>query len=196
MTVDAIMERRENAKNPARRPNITRREELEAQEPPIDSEFIGRVHAVTEVDKWTVVKVPVGSEGDIVKTTFTSTDTMSHFVVAFFGAAVKPNELSQYVPNPFVMVDDAPPFLPKDPDSAVKAWLEDREIIDVLGGPGERAGYWPGKESAEDPLTGLQRDTTINIHYASVRPPFLWLAFYTGGTASKIEGRIFTAPSE
>ncbi len=192
LTIDAIRDRNRQAKNPARRPGLSRRNELQPGRPTLDSELVGHVNAACEAAKWSVCRVPLGTEGDIVKVVFDS-DPATPFVAAFFGSNVTPKMLVNNVGDPFTEVSAG--VNPFPGDEATSEWLESQGVIDVLGGPDQRAGYYPGKESEGDVVTGKHRDRSITLNFQSARPPFVWVAVYTEDPAM-VTGRLYIAPED
>lgn len=189
ITVDALEENRENSLNPARRGGRHRKREMAPEKPIVDGELFGRVNAVTQAGEWTVLRVPLGTEGDITRLEFEATNSATPFVVSMFGRNVTPRELDNNIGNPFEFREDGRRPFPGDETTG--AWLESKVYINTLGGPGNRAGFWPGEESKGDTFTGVQKDSDVSLHYVSYDPPWVWVAVYTGDTPSKIKGRIY-----
>ncbi len=193
LTLDAIKERNRSAKNPARRPGLSRRNELQAGRPTMDAELVGHVNAACEAEKWSICRVPLGTEGDIVKTVFTA-DEATPFVVAFFNSKITPKQLVENVGDPFTEVSEGVNPFPGEADTA--DWLEAHGLIEVLGGPGQRAGFYPKQETDEGATpTGKHKDTSILLNYTSANPPFIWVAIYAEDPAM-ITGRLYLAPED
>ena len=196
-TVDAIKERERESRNPSRRRAKVRRAELEPSRPVIDKEFIGQLNAVTHGGLWSIAKIAVGTEGRIVKTKFTAHQDRNEdssgtpFVVALFDSDIKARDLVAKVGDPFTQIDDG--VNPFPGDEATAAWLTGNGLIDVLGGPDARLGYYPGSEDQGSPITGVHRDESITLSFTSSQPPHLWVAVYSRDSAH-IKGELFTAP--
>jgi hypothetical protein len=143
---------------------------------------------------WTVQAIPLSAAGRIARVTL-ATHPASAFYVAFFGDKVTAAQLTRYVGDP--TSTDGSGRGPYQPNQDVLAQLG---FIDAVGGPGQAAGYSPGQQtspwdgSSSSPLTG-KLDSTAPISYRSVRPPWIWVAFYAASSCY-VTGRILPGPLE
>jgi peptidoglycan hydrolase-like protein with peptidoglycan-binding domain len=143
---------------------------------------------------WTVQAVPVSAAGRMSKVTFKTTPA-AEFYIAFFGDVVTSAQLVRYVGDPLVTDEfGRGPYQPNE-DA-----LADLGFIEAIGGPNQPGGYHPGQKTSpwdgvsSSPLTG-RLESTAPINYRSVRPPWVWVAFYADRSTT-ISGRLLPAPIE
>jgi peptidoglycan hydrolase-like protein with peptidoglycan-binding domain len=122
---------------------------------------------------WNVLKLPFAAGGEIVRTEF-STDFPSRFAVAVFDRPVTHNTMKSYGNSP---LDEG--YWDGFGDGLVIAW----------GGEGQAAGYYPGRESDEDPKTGVLVDDST-WYYESYHAPWLWVAIWCEDT-NYVTGRFY-----
>jgi len=142
---------------------------------------------------WSVIHIPVSQQGTVAEMELTTHGPASPFVVAFFGDAVTANFMVSHVgANPLVDRGDGYGPFDWDYDNLLTAGF-----IEAIGGPGQAAGYDRGYQTSpftggSTPLTGKLR-STAGFQYRSVRPPWLWLAFFSPNS-TRINGRMVPAP--
>lgn len=191
LTLDAIERRDRVNTGPARRAGLKRRSETPPDTPVIDSEIAGWIDDTwCTAGEWTIRKVPVGNDGNIINARFNAT-IPTRFSVAMFAKEITPATLTSLVANPLMYrVDGLHPF----PGSESTAdTLLNLGFLTALGGPEQAAGFWPGQESNGDPVTGKHRDLNISIPFESQSPPWVWLAFWVDDDCF-IDGRLDLAP--
>ncbi len=189
-TLDAIRTRERNATDPAK--SIIRRlakaDVTEARATFDDESPAGHLprHALFP-NLWTVVPVPFGVYGSVVRTEITTTSSASPFALAVFNQPITPAQLLALVGNPLADREYNPWDTAADALAAaglVMAWGWDRQPC----------GYYPQSYSTPDgddaaPVTGRMLDDA-RWEYATERAPWLWVAsIATGGCL--IEGRFW-----
>jgi hypothetical protein len=143
---------------------------------------------------WVVQSIPLSAAGKIARITL-KTSPACAFYVAFFGDAVTAAQLQKYVGNP-----TSTDGYGRGPYQKQQENLETLGFIDAIGGPGQAAGYSPGQQTSpwdgvsSSPLTG-KLDSTAPISYRSVKPPWIWVAFYAASSCY-VSGRILPGPLE
>lgn len=143
---------------------------------------------------WTVQAIPLSAAGKIARVTL-QTSPACAFYVALFGDSVTASQLARYVGNP-----TATDGYGRGPYQPHQDTLEALGFIDAVGGPAQAAGYSPGQQTSpwdgetSSPLTG-KLDTAAPISYRSVRPPWIWVAFYAASSCY-VSGRILPGPLE
>lgn len=133
---------------------------------------------------WSVIRVPFGSYGSIVRTELTTDGPESAFSVAVFDRPITAARLLTLVGNPLTASDDNP----WDSDA-----VNDAGLLMSWGWGGQPCGYYPGSYSTPStttnasPLTGRMVDDA-SWEYASVSPPWVWVAFIAS-SACHVSGR-------
>jgi peptidoglycan hydrolase-like protein with peptidoglycan-binding domain len=199
VTLGAILRRdRDASRNPAMLPP---RKQRRSQSRPdnvveFDGESSGGIipkHALFG-GLWTVIRIPVSQAGKVAQV-IAQTVPATPFVLAFFGDAVTPADLTSLVgANPLLERTDGYGPFDKYADK-----LAVRGFIEALGGPGQACGYSPGYDTS--PHTGLPTPLTGKLvstgswTYQSAKPPWLWLAEYAVASTF-ISGRIYPAPMD
>lgn len=132
-------------------------------------------HAISAV-AWNVLRIPAAAAGTLVGAEF-STDnvTTAKLSVGVFDRPVTASSLAGRGGSP---LDDG--------------WWDgfgDEWGLLINWGQFEQAGgYWPGRESDADPITGQTRDQA-QWWFESTRPPWLWVALWCS-TSTFVRGRI------
>lgn len=179
MTLVAIKQRNEEARiDPSSRVQIGRRQSKQVEDrwPVFDSESgAGRVplHGI-QANLWNVLTIPFGAFGQIVTTDFQAL-AATEFAVAVFDRPITANEIAVY-------------GSPEDADFW-KDFPEQHGLLIGWGGEGEMGGYWPGRGSDGDGLTGRMVDKA-SWYYRSNTPPWLWVAVWSANT-TYISGRFY-----
>lgn len=184
MTLAAMLDRDRSTNDPNRRPkpryfNASRK--VEDRAIVFDCENGAGIvprHAIT-AGEWNRIRVPFGKYGRIVRAYF-NVDIDSRMAVGVFARPVTANQLKALgtgvnTGDPLHYEDywktfpapgDNPDNLP-GPSGLVQAW----------GSRAEPGGFHPGRESANDPLTGILQDDA-GWDYVSLRAPWLWVALW------------------
>lgn len=194
-TLQAIMTRDENAKDPAK---IARQRllagDVATDRPTFDAESpAGRLpkHAVFS-NLWDVRRIPMGAFGTVVRTRFTTTGSASPFALAVFGKSITASKLLSVVGNPLTATNN--------PWAEFGDELDDLGLLQSWGWKSQPAGYYPGVYSNPavdhdaDPVTGRLVDDA-SWDYASASSPWLWVATIASSSCY-VEGRFYGAPSE
>jgi hypothetical protein len=198
-TIAAIIRQDEDSKDdPLRLPGRrARRSQVnpDAVEPFDGESSAGRIPRIPLfADLWTVQAIPLSAAGKIARITLQTTPACA-FYVAFFGDQITAAQLQHYVGDP--TSTDTYGRGPYQPNQDTLASLG---FIDAVGGPAQGAGYSPGQETSPwdgtsaSPLTG-KLDSQAPISYRSVRPPWIWVAFYAASSCY-IRGTILPGPIE
>jgi hypothetical protein len=198
-TVAAILRQDEDSKDdPLRLPGRrARRSQVnpDAVEPFDGESSAGRLPRIPLFGElWTVQAIPLSAAGKIARITLQTTPACA-FYVAFFGDRVTASQLVRYVGDP-----TSTDGYGRGPYQANQDTLAQLGFIDAVGGPAQGAGYSPGQEtspwdgSSSSPLTG-RLDSQAPISYRSVRPPWIWVAFYAADSCY-ISGTILPGPLE
>lgn len=132
--------------------------------------------------QWTVVQVPFGEYGQLVRTDFQCTSAV-RFSMAVFDQPISASVITSAMPlGP--LTNTAAGLNPWN------AFPEGYGLIVAWGGPGQAAGYYPGAETDTTPVvTGRLVDDAI-WSYATPTPPWLWVAFWAV-SATTISGRFY-----
>jgi peptidoglycan hydrolase-like protein with peptidoglycan-binding domain len=189
-TLDAIRTRERNATDPAK--SIIRRlakaDVTEARATFDDESPAGHLprHALFP-NLWTVVPVPFGVYGSIVRTEITTTSAASPFALAVFNQPITPARLLALVGNPLADREWNPW------DTAADA-LADAGLVMAWGWDRQPCGYYPQSFSTPDgedapPVTGRMLDDA-RWEYATERAPWLWVASIAS-SGCLIEGRFW-----
>lgn len=132
---------------------------------------------------WTVLQVPFGEYGELVRTDFQTTPA-ARFSMAVFDESISPSVLASAMPNG-PLTADANGKNPWD------VWPEALPpVIVAWGGPSQAAGYWPGQNSDDTPVVTGRLVDDATWSYAAPTPPWLWVAFWAE-TATSIAGRFY-----
>lgn len=185
-TLDAIRDRERNATDPAKaavkrlsKGSVTdARATFDAESP---AGHIPRFALFSNL--WSVIRVPFGSYGSVVRTEIT-TDAAREFSVAVFNQPITAARLLSLVGNPLTAEEN--PWSNED--------LDDAGMLMSWGWYQQPAGYWPGEYSDPDgettaPLTGKLVDDA-SWDYASTQAPWLWVGLIASGSCY-IEGRFW-----
>lgn len=198
-TVAAILAQDEESKDdPLRLPGRRARQSQitpDAVEPFDGESSAGRIPPIPLFGGlWTVQAIPLSAAGKIARIRMKATP-VTPFYLAFFGDTITAEQLVRYVGNP--TVTDTYGRGPYQPNQDTLAQLG---FIDAVGGPFQASGYSPGQQTSpwdgtgESPLTGVL-DSQAPISYRSVRPPWIWVAFYARDSC-RISGTILPGPLE
>lgn len=142
---------------------------------------------------WVVQAIPLSTAGQLAKVTL-DTSPNREFYVAFFGDRVTPRDLEKWVGNPAATDSQG-----RGPYQKHEDQLRALGFIDAIGGPDQPCGYYPGQKTSPwdgktSTLTG-RMVSTAPLTYRSVRPPWIWVAFYAASSC-KISGRLLPGPIE
>lgn len=189
--LDAIRERERNATDPAKayqkRPNkgsITEaRATFDAESP------AGQVPRFALFPNlWSVIRIPFGAYGSIVRTELTTTSAPAPFSVAVFNQPVTSTDLLALVGNPLAAEDG-------NPWSDHADALEGRGLLMAWGWENQPCGYYPQTFSTPDeeedppPVTGRFLDDA-SWDYATTSAPWLWVAVIAAAGCF-VEGRFW-----
>jgi hypothetical protein len=122
---------------------------------------------------WSVIRIPMAEYGSIVRTTIQTESPARAFALLAFDSPVVANDLRDNVGNP---LDSTNQWY-----TDVADWLDAAGMRMAWGQGDQPAGYSPGSYSDGDPVTGLL-DDTASWDFASTKPPWVWLAFYSGSS--------------
>lgn len=137
---------------------------------------------------WQVIRIPTGEFGEVVAASF-NTDIPAEFCVAVFDRPITANALMGYTP-PVSDQSPTPVIANPDQDGFWATFPDDIGLIISWGGDGTgMAGYYPGRESDTDPITGVFKDNG-SWNYWSTNPPWIWIAIYCTET-TYIQGRFY-----
>lgn len=136
---------------------------------------------------WDVRRMPMGVEGRVVLTEFTTSGPATPFAVAIFGKPLTAADLVDAIGNPLVATE--PPWESED--------LDDMGLLQAWGWKEQRMGFYPKTDSNPNgktaaPVTGKMVDDDT-WGYVSAQPPWLWVAMIASAPCY-IEGRIWGAP--
>lgn len=188
-TLAAIRDRERNATDPAKakvrrlnQGNVTQAiGTFDAESP------AGQVprHALF-ANLWTVIRIPFGVYGSIIRSELTTTGAASEFAVAVFDSAITAADLLSLVGNPLTASSN--------PWTDQADALADRGLLMAWGWANQPAGYYPGEYSNPDgdaqyPVTGRMLDDA-SWDYSSTQPPWLWVA-EIASSGCYIEGRFW-----
>jgi peptidoglycan hydrolase-like protein with peptidoglycan-binding domain len=123
---------------------------------------------------WNVIRVPMGGFGEVIQTDI-RVDNPSPFAAAIFDRPVTANFLASLGE-------------PSDSDFW-KNFPENRGLIISWGGENNMAGYYPGRQSDQDPVTGVLIDRASWVYWTS-EPPWVWVALWCPVT-NFIRGRMY-----
>lgn len=123
---------------------------------------------------WNVLRIPVGEFGEVVQTHI-KTDIPAELSVAVFDRPIYANELRD--------LGD-----PRDEDYW-KNFPEYKGLVVSWGGFENMAGYYPGRQSDEDPKTGVLLDRASWVYWTTERP-WIWVALWSEFT-TYIQGRLY-----
>jgi hypothetical protein len=133
-------------------------------------------HAIS-AGQWNVVRVPMADSGTIRLADFaTDNVTTAKFSAAIFDRPTTAVSLQARGGTPL-------------DDGYWDTFDDNWGLIEAWGGFGQAGGYYPGRESEGDPITGAARDMG-QWYYASSRPPWMWVALWCNVT-TYIAGRIY-----
>lgn len=185
--LDAIRERERNATDPAKalvkrlqQGSVTEaRATFDAESP---AGYLPR-HALFG-NLWSVVPVPFGVYGNVVRTRITTSGPGAPFAVAVFNQPITAAELLSLVGNPLTAEDN--PWDEKADD------LAEAGLIMAWGWKSQPCGYYPRQYTTADgdksaPITGRMLDDT-SWDYATEHAPRMWVASIAS-TGCWIEGR-------
>lgn len=190
-TLDAIRDRERNATDPAKAiiRRLTKADLTEARATFDDESPAGQVprHALF-ANLWTVIQVPFGAYGSIVRTELTTSSSATPFAVAVFDQPITAAQLLSLVGNPL------------DADLIDNPW--DRQA-DALAAAGllmawgwnrQPGGYYPQSYSTPDgdgtaPVTGRLVDDS-SWDYVSMRAPWVWVA-HIASAGCWVQGRFY-----
>lgn len=189
-TLDAIRDRERNATDPAKaavkrlsKGSITEaRATFDAESP---AGYVPR-HALFS-NLWTVIRVPFGSYGSIVRTELTTSGAARPFSVAVFSKPVTAARLLSLIGNPLTAENN--------PWSEYADELDEAGLIMSWGWANQPAGYYPQEYANPDededaaPVTGRMLDDA-SWEYGTEQPPWLWVAEIASGSCY-IEGRFW-----
>ena len=186
-TLAAIRDRERNATDPAKAKvrrlssgSITEaRATFDAESP------AGHVprHALF-VNLWTVLRIPFGAYGSIVRSELTTAGPARGFCAAVFDRPITAAGMLALVGNPLTASDN-----PWQSDA-----LDAAGLLMSWGWNAQRCGYYPADYSdpsgdAPPPVTGRMVDDA-SWDYSSSLPPWLWVAEISAGSCY-IEGRFW-----
>lgn len=123
---------------------------------------------------WNVLKIPVGEFGEVVQTDIRNEATAA-MSAAIFDRPITANELAAL-------------GSPSDEDYW-KNFPEYKGLIISWGGFENMAGYYPGRQSDEDPKTGVLIDRASWVYWTT-EAPWIWVALWCEQT-TWIEGRLY-----
>lgn len=129
---------------------------------------------------WAVVRIPVGTRGQVVRTRLQATDLVE-MAVGIFDRPIYPSEL-------------ASKGTPADDDYwDWDNWPADSGLVQAFGAGDDLAGYWPLAAADEDAsITGML-DNDQSWSYTSQQPPWLWVALWAT-SATTIAGELHPGP--
>lgn len=200
LTLVEIIKRNKDAVGPARKKR-RKKSDMVSTRPAFDSESpAGKIrrHPVNgDAGLWTVIRVPLGWTGSVVKLRYQTTNPASKFALAVFTQKVTAADLARLVGNPLVQRDDF-----YEPFSKNAKELDELGMQYAVGGPYQPAGYWPGQATAWNgdntghPVTGEFRDDAgFSFDTTEGTPPYIYVAEFTDASCY-IEGEFFVAPGE
>lgn len=203
-TLAAIKQRNKDTLDPARRKMSARASQITQDRIiPWDAEAGGGkipMHSL-QGGYWVTFAIPAGQNGTINEVRYVCADSInSHtideafdadgvlpgahkFCVAIFSQPVTANFLRDLVGNPLTN---------EDVWSKKAVPLAKAGFIQAYGSSDQASGYWPGKESEDDVLTGKMLDGS-SWPWRSVRPPYLFIAEYCSAS-TRIAGQLRNAP--
>lgn len=200
ITLGAILRRdRDASRNPAMLPPRKQRRSQSRPDSVVefDSESSGGIIPRFALfgGLWSVIRIPVSQAGKVAKVEATTTGPAARFTMACFGDAVTPADLTKWVGSaPLTARDDG--LGPYDVHADQLATLG---FVEAFGGPGQACGYHPGYETSPHnagaspyPVTGKFVSAGA-WSYQSIRPPWLWIAFWAASSCF-VSGRIYPAP--
>ncbi|MBO9555616.1 hypothetical protein [Cellulomonas sp.] len=187
--LDAIRERERNATDPAKayqkRPNkgslTEARATFDAESP---AGHVPRFALFSNL--WSVIRVPFGAYGSIVRTELTTSGPARPFSVAVFDRPITAARLLTLAGNP--LSADENPWSEKADD------LDAAGLLMSWGWENQPAGYYPGEYTDPDgetdaPVTGRLLDDA-SWDYVSTQAPWLWVAIIASGSCF-VQGRFW-----
>lgn len=203
-TLASIQKHNKDTLDPARRKLSARASQISQDRTiPWDAEAGGGkipVHAL-QGGHWVTFAIPAGQIGIINEVRYVCANTLSSstintafdvdgvlpgahkFCVAIFSKPITANALESLVGNPLKSADVW---------SKKAVALEKAGLLQAYGAADQAAGYWPGKESDNDILTGKMLDGS-SWPWKSVSPPYLFIAEYCA-SSTRIAGQLRNAP--
>ena len=127
---------------------------------------------------WNVIRIPMGEVGTVVKTEFRTIFPATPFAIAVFDREVTTNWLN--------LAGD-----PEVPDYW-KEFPEDWGLIISWGSDGQMCGFYPGRESDDDGVTGRFVDAG-SWNFWSSKPPWIWVGIWALNQCA-ISGRFYPGP--
>lgn len=185
MTLAQIIKRDRDAVDPAKRYRQYRNSRnVEDRIHLFDCEAGGGVVPATALSAgtWTVLQIPFGEYGELVRSDFT-TSAAARFSVAVFDQAISGAVITTHMPAGPLTTD-------ANDDNPWDTFPEGTGLIAAWGGPTQAAGYWPGAESDDEPVVTGRLVDDSSWKYATPTPPWLWVALWAE-TATTISGRFY-----
>lgn len=179
LTIAQLLERNRKAKeDPASRLTFGRRssQTVEDRQPVWDCESRAGLiptHGV-QAGLWSVRRVAAAEFGEIVATEF-RTFPVSRLAVGVFDRPIYANTLGNHG-NP-------------EDDNFWESMPDEWGLLIGWGGEGQMGGYYPGRDSDSDPVTGVLRDMA-SWYYHTLDAPWLYVAIWTE-TTTYVEGRLY-----
>lgn len=188
-TLGAIRQRQRNATDPAKAliKRLTK-SSLSSERATFDAESpAGQVPRFALFSNlWSVVRIPFGSFGSIVRTSLTTTNEPRAFATAVFAKPVTAADMLALVGNPLSASEN-----PWDEHADE---LAEAGMLMAWGWKSQPCGYYPKSYSTPTgpgaaSITGRMVDDA-SWEYASTQAPWLWVAFIAAG-ACFVEGRFW-----
>lgn len=139
---------------------------------------------VIEAGMWNVLRIPVGEEGNVVRSEFwTTPNSEARIGVGVFNKEVTHAKL-------VAVGSEGPLGLTDDGDLYWDTFDDTWGLLQAWGEEGQAGGYFPGLESNEDDLpTDYTRDDG-SWYYWTANPPWVWVAMWSD-TTTEIWGRLY-----
>lgn len=204
-TLASIKQNNKDTLDPARRKMTARASQIsQDRKIPWDAEAGGGkipMH-VLQGGSWVTFPIPGGQNGTFSEVRYVCADSISSrtidvafdadgvlsgakkFVVCIFSRPVTANFLQGLIGNPLTASEKI------WSDKAVA--LEKAGLLQAYGTSKQASGYWPGKESDGDVITGKMLDGSSQT-WKSLSPPYLFIAEYCA-SSTRIAGQIRNAP--
>lgn len=156
----------------------------------------GTISPVTlDADNWTVFPV-VAKQAGVIEKIRLRLSPSREFVVAAFGRKISPGRLRRVTNAPLTVAGRNR----WNEEAVYDALNRDHVVLYVAGSDEDPAGYFPGRKSDDDALTGRHEDDSsfpfVTFANETDRGSVIWVAVWVGAAATVQGGRIMWPSAE